>query len=65
MSILRGRILVVGEPTVGKTQIISQMTKQQFNHNHNMTQGCEYTVKDIVIEKAHATIELHLLDIAG
>ena len=30
-----------------------------------MTQGCEYTVKDVVLEKEHATVELHLLDIAG
>jgi small GTP-binding protein len=65
MSILRSRVLVAGEPTVGKTQLISQITKGNFNHNYMMTQGCEYSVKDIILEKEHSTVELHLLDIAG
>ena len=65
MSILRARIIVAGEPTTGKTQLINQLTKNSFNHNYMMTQGCEYTVKDVVLEKEHSTVELHLLDIAG
>ena len=66
MSILRSRVVVAGEPTVGKTQIIHQFTKQNFNHNYMMTQGCEYTVKDIPIaERSYTSVELHMIDIAG
>ena len=66
MSILRSRVIVAGEPTVGKTQIIHQYTKQQFNHNYMMTQGCEYNVKEMKIEnKSYSSVELHLIDIAG
>ena len=66
MSILRSRVVVAGEPTVGKTQIIHQYTKANFNHNYMMTQGCEYTVKEMPIEgKSYTTVELHMIDIAG
>ena len=66
MSILRSRVVVAGEPTVGKTQIIHQYKNQNFNHNYMMTQGCEYTVAEIPIaEKSYTSVELHLIDIAG
>ena len=66
MSILRSRVIVAGEPTVGKTQIIHQYSKGQFNHNYMMTQGCEYNMKDMPIEgKTYSSVELHLIDIAG
>ena len=58
--------MVAGEPCVGKTQIIHQYVKQQFNHNYMMTQGCEYSVKEMPIEgKTYSSVELHLIDIAG
>ena len=66
MSILRSRVVVAGEPCVGKTQIIHQYHKQQFNHNYMMTQGCEYTLKEMPIEsRSYCIVELHLIDIAG
>ena len=66
MSILRSRVVVAGEPCVGKTQIIHQYVKQQFNHNYMMTQGCEYTLKDMPIEsRSYTSVELHMIDIAG
>ena len=55
MSILRSRVVVAGEPCVGKTQIIHQYVKQQFNHNYMMTQGCEYTLKEMPIESKSYT----------
>ena len=50
MSILRARVIVAGEPTVGKTCLVNQVVKQQFNHNYMMTQGCEYNIKEVAIE---------------
>lgn len=66
MTTLRSRVVVAGEPTVGKTQIIHQYLKNQFNHNYMMTQGCEYQIKEIKSESsAYSSVELHLIDIAG
>ena len=66
MSILRSRVVVAGEPTVGKTQLIHQVVKGNFNHNYLMTQGCEYNIKEIAMEeKSYTKVELHLIDIAG
>lgn len=65
MSILRSRVVIAGEPTVGKTQIIHQSLKNVFNHNYMMTQGCEYSCKEVKSDKLYSSVELHLLDIAG
>merc|ERR1712166_650244 len=66
MSTLRSRVVVAGEPTVGKTQIIHQYLRNSFNHNYMMTQGCEYQIKEIKSENsAYTSVELHLIDIAG
>jgi small GTP-binding protein len=66
MSILRARVIIAGEPTVGKTCLVNQVCKQSFNHNYMMTQGCEYNVKEVPIEgKSYQRVELHLIDIAG
>jgi GTPase SAR1 family protein len=50
MSILRARVIVAGEPTVGKTCLINNVIKGQFERNYNMTQGCEYNVKEVNVE---------------
>jgi len=50
MSILRSRVIVAGEPTVGKTCLVNQAVKGSFNHNYMMTQGCEYNIKEVSIE---------------
>ena len=67
MSILRARVIVAGEPTVGKTSLVNQAVNGHFNHQYMMTQGCEYHVKDIQLdEKDHYTrVELHCIDLAG
>jgi small GTP-binding protein len=46
---------------------VQQATKNVFNHNYMMTQGCEYSVKEIKLaEKGmYNMVELHLIDIAG
>ena len=66
MATLRSRVIVAGEPTTGKTQLIQQVINQKFNHNYMMTQGIDYQVKEIPIEdRPYNAVELHLLDIAG
>lgn len=60
-------MIIAGEPTVGKTQLVHQVTKGSFNHNYMMTQGCEYNVKEVKLEDKglYNIVELHLIDIAG
>ena len=67
MSILRSRVIVAGEPTVGKTCLVTQAVNQQFNHNYMMTQGCDYHIKDIQLDEKdnYSRVELHLIDMAG
>ena len=66
MSILRARVVVAGEPSVGKTSLIHNVTKGSFNHNYHMTQGCEYNVKEVPMEtKSYERVELHMIDIGG
>ena len=67
MSILRARVVVAGEPTVGKTCLVNQAVKGTFNHQYMMTQGCEYHVKDVILDEKdmYKQVELHCIDIAG
>ena len=67
MSILRARVIVAGEPTVGKTSLINQAVNSTFNHQYMMTQGCEYHVKDVMLDSkdSYKRVELHCIDIAG
>ena len=65
MSILRARVVLVGDAAVGKTCIAHQLVSGNFNKNYAMTQACEYTVKEMKIEGTNTMVELHLLDIGG
>ena len=67
MSILRARVVVAGEPTVGKTCLVNQAVSQHFNHQYMMTQGCEYHVKEVQLDEkdTYRRVELHCIDIAG
>ena len=67
MSILRARVVVAGEPTVGKTCLVNQAVNGHSNHNYMMTQGCEYHVKDIQLDEKdqYKRVEIHCVDIAG
>ena len=67
MSILRARVCVAGEPTVGKTSLVRQAVLQRFDINYEMTQGCEYHIKEVQTNEKdqYRRTELHLIDIAG
>ena len=67
MSILRSRVIIAGEPTVGKTCLVNQVINGQFNHHYLMTQGCDYHVKDVQLDEKdyYSRCELHLIDMAG
>ena len=65
MSILRSKIVIVGDATVGKSTIINQLVNQSFNSAYTMTQAWDYKIKEIEIPESKTVVELHLLDVAG
>ncbi len=55
------KILILGEPGVGKSSICTRMTKNEFSLEIKSTQQCECHLKDIKI--AEDIIRLYLIDI--
>ena len=60
-------MVIVGDATVGKTAIVNQLIHQNsgFLSTYQMTQACEYKIKEIPIEDTKNIVELHLIDVAG
>ena len=46
-------IIVLGNSSVGKTSILSQLTKNQFNSNHTSTIGLDYYHKNVIYQIHH------------
>ena len=65
MSILRCKVVMVGDCTVGKSAILNQLVNQSFNSAYAMTQACDYKIKEIEIPDTKTVVELHILDVAG
>ena len=65
MSILRAKVVVVGDATVGKTALVNQLVHQNFINSYQMTQACEYKIKEVPIPDTKSIVELHLIDVAG
>ena len=43
MNLIRCKIALVGDPRVGKTNIVSQLVKNSFNNTYQTTLGIDYT----------------------
>eukprot|EP00397_Hematodinium_sp_SG-2012_P061969 GEMP01082902.1.p1 GENE.GEMP01082902.1~~GEMP01082902.1.p1 ORF type:complete len:214 (+),score=30.31 GEMP01082902.1:76-717(+) len=67
LLILRCKICVVGEPTVGKTSLCStfQGGVQKFPKNYVMTSGSELMIKSVRIPDTNAMVEMLLIDCGG
>merc|ERR1719192_1076820 len=59
------KIIVVGDAGVGKTSLIHQLTKKQFNEVVMPTLGVDFSAKNLPSETDNTTIRLHLWDLAG
>ena len=58
-------IIVLGNSSVGKTSILSQLTKNQFNSNHTSTIGLDYYHKIVEIPNTPHAVNLSLWDTNG
>ena len=63
--VISGQIIVVGDAGVGKTSLIHQLTKKQFNEVVMPTLGVDFSAKNLPSETDNTTIRLHLWDLAG
>ena len=55
----------MGDAGVGKTSLIHQLTKKQFNEVVMPTLGVDFSAKNLPSEEDNTTIRLHLWDLAG
>lgn len=58
------KILVIGEPSVGKTSLIRRYCSGNFTDKYKSTIGVDFLQKEIQYNK-NTTINLHFWDIAG
>lgn len=60
------KIVLIGESGVGKTSIITRLTKDEFSENQETTMGASYTTKVIKLKKYNGReIKVNIWDTAG
>lgn len=60
------KIVLIGESGVGKTSIITRLTKDEFSENQETTMGASYTTKVIKLKKYEGReIKVNIWDTAG
>lgn len=66
MTILRCKIVIVGDTQVGKTALTTAFNKQsKFTANYNMTCGVDFCVKHVKIPETDVQVELYIFDTSG
>lgn len=67
MKTVRSKIVVLGDPAVGKTSLVQMFHSagQRFPKHYMMTLGVEFCVKAVAIPDADTNVELHIFDTAG
>merc|ERR1719324_1990035 len=65
--VLRCKIVLLGDSTVGKTSIASVFNGgvQNFPKNYNMTVGIDFNVKRVQIPDTNVTVEMYIVDCGG
>jgi small GTP-binding protein len=57
------KIMVIGDPSVGKTSLIKRYVENAFSEEYITTLGVDFLKKDIIIDKT--TVSLVIWDVAG
>merc|ERR1712093_476117 len=65
--VLRCKVVLLGDSTVGKTSLaqVFQNGVQQFSKNYNMTTGTELIQKAVNIPDTNVRVELFIVDCGG
>ncbi|XP_015755358.1 PREDICTED: intraflagellar transport protein 27 homolog [Acropora digitifera] len=67
MVVLRAKVIVTGDPAVGKSALTQAFHSDgtHFPKNYSMTTGVEVSVKSVNIPETSDSVELYLYDSAG
>jgi Ras-related protein Rab-7L1 len=58
------KIIVIGDPTVGKTSFVQRYVQNSFKKNYKGTVGVDFALKIVKLSETQ-TVRLQLWDIAG
>ena len=58
------KILVLGEPSVGKTSTVARFCNNMFSDNYKSTVGVDFSAKAVELDES-TVVRLHLWDLAG
>ncbi|MHA1385543.1 MAG: Rab family GTPase [Candidatus Helarchaeota archaeon] len=59
------KIIISGEPAVGKTSLMLRYTEKKFQELYIPTIGCQVSKKELYLREADKSVELFIWDIAG
>lgn len=59
------KVIVIGDPAVGKTSLLTKFAKNKFEERYVATVGVNIVKEPITLETEGATVNLMFWDIAG
>ena len=59
------KVIIIGDPSVGKTSLLTQFSTEKFETKYIPTVGTNITKEIVELEKENASVNLMLWDIAG
>jgi small GTP-binding protein len=63
IGVADSKVILVGEPSVGKTSIIQQYNLRSFEEEAEATIGASFAAKNV--ETSHGEVQIHIWDTAG
>ena len=64
-EVITGKMVLVGEMAVGKSNMVSQYVKAEFHDEYISTNGANFDHKTLFIEEYNKTLNMHIWDTAG
>ena len=65
METYKFKVIVIGDPAVGKTSLIRRFTTGKFRDSYHKTLGVDFTIKSLDFIKENIKVILQIWDIAG
>lgn len=65
MNTIRCKVAILGDPRVGKSSIVSQLVKNNFNYTYQTTLGIDYNQFEVQIPDTIYSVQFHILDFTG
>jgi len=59
------KVIVIGDPAVGKTSLLSKFSTNKFEERYVATVGVNIVKEPIKLESKNATVNLMMWDVAG